>query len=134
MSRLTELTFRNGLMKLVRQMMPPSANSLATSDMRRICSAQSCGLKPRFLLIPCRMLSACRQYAGMPILSKYSSVANEMVLFPAPIFLSLINTLCITYAISRLHRVALLCYIKFNQPTVSNSEYTIFNESLKPSL
>ena len=49
---LQKLTLRNGLMKLVRHTIPPSANSLATSEIRRIFSSRSSWLKPRFLLRP----------------------------------------------------------------------------------
>jgi hypothetical protein len=71
-------------MKLVRQTIPPSANNLATSDMRRIFSSRSSGEKPRFLLSPVRMLSPSRLYAGIPLPTRYSSRANDIVVFPAP--------------------------------------------------
>lgn len=46
------LTFVNGEMKLVIQTRPASANSLATSAIRRIFSSLSPGENPRFLLRP----------------------------------------------------------------------------------
>ena len=117
--RLLGLTFLNGLMKLVRQIMPPSANSLATSEMRRMFSSRSGGLKPRSRLIPCRMLSACKLYAGMPLLSRYSSMANAMLLFPAA------NKPVITDG--RL-KLALIGYIN----ELSNSKCSpYFNETMK---
>ena len=77
-------TFLKGLMKLVRHTMPPSANSLATSEIRRMFSSLSWGVKLRFLLRPVRMLSPSSEYEGMPWLTRYSSRANEMVVLPAP--------------------------------------------------
>ena len=71
-------------MKLVSETIPPSANNLATSEILRIFSSRSSGVKPRLLLRPWRMLSPSRLYAGMPWLTRYSSRANEIVVLPAP--------------------------------------------------
>ena len=46
------ITFLNGEMNDVRQTMPPSAKSLATSEIRRMFSSRSSGVKPRFLFRP----------------------------------------------------------------------------------
>uniref|UniRef100_A0A0E9UX08 Uncharacterized protein n=1 Tax=Anguilla anguilla TaxID=7936 RepID=A0A0E9UX08_ANGAN len=48
-------------MKLVMHTRPASANSLATSAMRRMFSSLSVEVKPRFLLSPWRMLSPSRE-------------------------------------------------------------------------
>lgn len=51
------LTLLYGEMKLAMHTSPASANSRATSAMRRMFSSRSSGLKPRFLFNPWRMLS-----------------------------------------------------------------------------
>lgn len=54
------LTLLYGEMKLAMHTRPASANSLATSAIRRMFSSRSSGLKPRFLFRPCLMLSPSR--------------------------------------------------------------------------
>ena len=57
----SHFTFAKGEMKLVMQTRPASANSLATSAIRRIFSSLSQVENPRFLLRPWRMLSPSRE-------------------------------------------------------------------------
>lgn len=55
--RVFTFTWVYGEMKLVMHTKPASANSLATSAIRRTFSSLSSGVKPRFLLRPWRILS-----------------------------------------------------------------------------
>ena len=63
---------------------PESANNFPTSATLLIFSSLSSGANPRFLFNPVLMLSPSNPYAGIPLETKYSSTAKEIVVFPAP--------------------------------------------------
>ncbi|RNA31799.1 Met14p [Brachionus plicatilis] len=72
-----------GLMNEERHTIPESANNLETSPILRMFSVRSSGLKPRFELRPCLMLSPSKVYVEIRrVFTKYSSKANDRVVLP----------------------------------------------------